>query len=233
MKKAKYIVLEGTEGCGKTTQCRVLVEYLRGKGFSVLETKEPGTPLCPVTVELRKFVLDAAYGDVVTPVARELITQAIRSIHLEKVIVPALSTYDYIIQDRGLISGMCYGEACGHDFHFLMDMGQHLVDAAGLSLSNNEDIQLSERMEKLIGLYDNVIVLTTKDVANKLATAQACKKEYQAGDFIEAKGEKFMDAVNSSMNLWPMMVPDKVRKVTIDGKDIKTVALEIKTVLGL
>ena len=46
-RKAKYYVLEGVDGCGKTTHCKKLAEYLRAKGFRVLETKEPGSPLAP------------------------------------------------------------------------------------------------------------------------------------------------------------------------------------------
>jgi dTMP kinase len=105
MPTAKYICFEGTEGSGKSTQTQKLVDYLRSKGYKVLQTKEPGTPLSPLTMELRKIMLDSQYESQLTMTARELISQAIRSIHLERVVIPALSEYDYIIQDRGILSG--------------------------------------------------------------------------------------------------------------------------------
>src|SRR5512135_1519125 len=100
MRKAKYICFEGTEGSFKTTNAVMLAKYLEGKGYKVLLTKEPGTPLSPLTMELRGIMLDAQYESQMTMVAREFISQAIRSIHIEKIILPALQEYDFIIQDR-------------------------------------------------------------------------------------------------------------------------------------
>ena len=45
MRKAKWICLEGSEGCGKTTYTKMLADHFTGKGLKVLSTKEPGTPL--------------------------------------------------------------------------------------------------------------------------------------------------------------------------------------------
>ena len=115
MKKAKYICLEGTEGVGKTTQTRKLVDTLRARGYAVLETKEPGSPHSPLTMTLRGIMLDNQYDSQMTRPAREFISQAIRSIHLEQVIVPNLYKYDFIIQDRGILSGYAYGTACGNN----------------------------------------------------------------------------------------------------------------------
>ena len=41
MKKGKFIVFEGIDGCGKSTQCRLLLEYLREKGVDCIGTREP------------------------------------------------------------------------------------------------------------------------------------------------------------------------------------------------
>ena len=114
MRKARYLVLEGCEGVGKTTQVELLTRYLQSKNFSVLQTKEPGTPLSPLTMQLRAIMLDKQYDGELTIPARELISQAIRSIHLNSVIIPALDKYDFIVQDRGMLSGLAYGTACGN-----------------------------------------------------------------------------------------------------------------------
>jgi dTMP kinase len=120
----KYICIEGTEGVGKTTQTQKLVDHLRNLGYSVLQTKEPGTAHSPLTMELRNIMLNAKYEEQLTRTARELISQAIRSIHVEKVIKPAYGKYDFIVQDRGILSGLAYGEACGNDIGWLESLAQ-------------------------------------------------------------------------------------------------------------
>src|SRR5665213_3054416 len=115
MKKARYICLEGTEGVGKTTQTQRLVDALRERGYRVLQTKEPGTNHVPLTMQLRGIMLDNQYDAILTKPAREFISQAIRSVHLERLIIPSLYEYDFIIQDRGILSGYAYGAGCGND----------------------------------------------------------------------------------------------------------------------
>ena len=121
-KKAIYICIDGLDGCFKTSNANSLNEYLISKDYSVLLTKEPGIQLLPITMELRKIMLDKQYDDQLTVLARECINVAIRSIHMEKLILPSLNTVDFIIQDRGILSGLAYGEACGNSIEFLNDM---------------------------------------------------------------------------------------------------------------
>jgi len=141
MKKARYICLEGSEGMGKSTQTEKLTNYLRERGFSVLQTKEPGTPLSPLTMEMRKLMLDKQFDEEMTMHAREFISQAIRSVHINNIIKPALPNYDYIIQDRGILSGYAYGVACGNKLSFLEQLS-HMHD------------------EHAHDLYDDVLYLT-------------------------------------------------------------------------
>ena len=54
---AKIIEVEGTDGAGKTTALKYLIEKLRASGKTVLETREVGSPLIPVCVKLREIVL--------------------------------------------------------------------------------------------------------------------------------------------------------------------------------
>lgn len=184
MRKAKYICFEGTEGSGKTTHTTKLVKYLQEKGFKVLLTKEPGTPHAPITMELRGIMLDAKYDAQLTVVAREFISQAIRSIHIDKVILPALEEYDYIIQDRGILSGIAYGHACGNSHLFLSQLASETCRNAKCDWHD---------------LYDKVIYLRN-DTSKGLARAKLAKQEFAAGDAIEAKGDEFMLRVAKNMN---------------------------------
>jgi dTMP kinase len=216
MNNAKYICFEGTEGVGKTTQTQRLVEYLRGKGYKVLQTKEPGTPLAPLTMQLRGIMLDKQYDDQLTAPARELISQAIRSIHLEKVVVPALTQYDYIIQDRGILSGLAYGTACGNHMHDIDRLVTYITASSIHCLP--------------AGLYDAVIYLKG-DVAAGLNKALQSKQEFAAGDAIEAKGSSFLQAVSSNMD--EMSKAFNTHVIQVDGKTIEGVLSEIVRTLDI
>lgn len=214
---ARYICFEGTEGVGKTTQTKKLAEFLREKGYSVLETKEPGTPLSPLTMELRNIMLNAKYEEEITPIARELVSQAIRNIHIEKVVKPALQEYDFVIQDRGILSGLAYGDACGNDPMLLGFLAS--LHATDKHITND-----------VYKIYDDVVYLTG-DVEKGLDTALASKQEFEAGDAIEAKGLEFMNLVASKMNAYSKLF--NTRKVDVNSKNIDEVFSEILSALGL
>jgi len=217
MKKARYICLEGTEGVGKTTQTQKLVDHLRSKGYTVLHTKEPGTPHAPLTMLLRGVMLDKQYDDQLTLLARELISQSIRSIHLEKVIAPAMETHDFIVQDRGILSGLAYGTACGNDADWLVNMINKVVP--NHLLINNNHV-----------LYDNVIYLKG-DIKAGLKKAQSCKQEFTAGDAMEAKGNSFLEKVGFNMNIMSQQFNTNI--INVDGKNIDEVFTEMLRSLNL
>ena len=222
MKRARYICLEGTEGVGKTTQTQLLVDTLRARGYSVLQTKEPGTPLIPLTMALRGIMLDNQYDAVLTKPAREFISQAIRSIHLERLIVPAMKEYDFIVQDRGILSGYAYGTACGNDFSNLYAMACQNVDSA----DENQDM-LPVRPELI---YDSVIYLRG-DSAQGLQKARAAKQEFAAGDAMESRGNSFV--TQAAKNMDEMAARFNTVTIYVDGKSIEEVHNEILANLGL
>lgn len=78
-----FITFEGIEGCGKTTQIKLLEQHLTEKGFKVLLTREPGG--CPIADQIRAILLDAA-NSAMTPSAELLLYAAARSQHVEEVI---------------------------------------------------------------------------------------------------------------------------------------------------
>lgn len=216
-KRARYICFEGTEGVGKTTQTQKLVDFLRSKGYRVLQTKEPGTSHSPLTMVLRGIMLDRQYENEITPEARELISQSIRSIHLSRVVVPNLYEYDFIIQDRGLLSGLSYGTGCGFDF---MALNQ---------LSNFVTGNHIQRLESA-SLYSDIIYLRG-DATKGLAKAKTAKKEFAAGDAMEAKGSGFMNQVQAYMDDYSQSF--NTRRIDVDGKSIEQVFGEILKALDI
>ncbi|GAB7027965.1 dTMP kinase [Geotalea toluenoxydans] len=92
-----FITFEGIEGCGKTTQIKLLEQHLTEKGFKVLLTREPGG--CPIADQIRAILLDAA-NSAMTPSAELLLYAAARSQHVEEVIKPALADDCIVLCDR-------------------------------------------------------------------------------------------------------------------------------------
>jgi dTMP kinase len=215
-KRARYICFEGTEGVGKTTQTQKLVDHLRAQGFRVLQTKEPGTPHSPLTMLLRGIMLDKQYDDQLSAPARELISQAIRSIHLEKVILPALERYDFIIQDRGILSGLAYGSACGNDPLTLKILTEYITTPVGDLLPD--------------GLYDKVIYLKGNTAAG-LKKALASKQEFAAGDAMEARGNAFIQTCSENMS--ELSEAFNTGIIIVDNKNIEQVFSEILTTLDI
>lgn len=212
-KKARYIVLEGSEGLGKTTQTKRLVQYLTSKGFKVLETKEPGTAHLPVTLKLRELMLSNEFNGQITRTSRELISQVIRNIHMEKLVYPALDEYDFIIQDRGVLSGLSYGTACGNDLDSLIELNE-------LSVYGVDNVREDVIPEDVFHLYDDVI-LFHGDLGGSLEKARQ-KQEFAAGDAMESQDDSFYNKVNASFQSLSSYVP-RCHKIDVSGKNVDEV----------
>jgi dTMP kinase len=99
-----FVTLEGGDGVGKTTQARLLEEWLAGQGRTVVRTREPGGT--EVGVLIRDIVLHHR-GDV-APRAEALLYAADRAHHIETVVRPAIARGEVVIQDRYLDSSVAY-----------------------------------------------------------------------------------------------------------------------------
>lgn len=105
MSPGKLIVLEGLEGCGKTTNLRFVAEWLRTRGKTVLETREPGgTPLAEALRNLLLTVRD----EPVTPITELWMMFAARMQHVTQVIQPALAAGHWVLCDRFLDATYAY-----------------------------------------------------------------------------------------------------------------------------
>jgi dTMP kinase len=94
---APFVTFEGIEGSGKTTQVRLLSDYLTVKGISHRVTREPGgTPLAD---EIRSLLLSRR-EEFVFPETELLLYEAARAQHVRSVILPALSSGQAVLCDR-------------------------------------------------------------------------------------------------------------------------------------
>ncbi len=100
-----FITFEGADGCGKTTQIRLLYEYLSERGANVALTREPGG--CEISERIRSLVLDVkAMG--MTDECEALLFAAQRSQHVKDMILPALDNGEIVLCDRFVDASIAY-----------------------------------------------------------------------------------------------------------------------------
>lgn len=100
-----FITFEGPDGSGKSTQMRLLAERLRGSGYSVFESAEPGGT--PIGQQIRRILLDPANQEL-SAVTELLLMFAARAQNVEQWIVPALAEGKIVLSDRFTDSTIAY-----------------------------------------------------------------------------------------------------------------------------
>lgn len=100
-----FIAFEGGEGAGKSTQVRLLADWLTQRGRDVVRTYEPGDTV--VGKRIREILLDPSTGDL-TPRAEALLFCADRAEHVETLVEPALARGAVVITDRYVDSSLAY-----------------------------------------------------------------------------------------------------------------------------
>ena len=106
-----FITLEGIDGSGKSTQLRLLSNFLRAKGCDVVLTREPGGT--PLGLRLRAALLDAM--EEVDPLTELLVFAADRAQHVRRLLRPALESGRVVISDRYADATVAY-QGAGRGF---------------------------------------------------------------------------------------------------------------------
>ena len=123
--RAPFIVFEGGDGAGKSTQISLLADALTARGIAVLTTREPGG--APGAERLRELLVTGAVDDW-SPVSEALLMYAARVEHLAKTINPARAAGTIVLCDRFSDSTAAYQGAAGRvDPVFLAALEAHVV----------------------------------------------------------------------------------------------------------
>lgn len=105
LKKGLFISFEGVEGCGKTTQGKLLFKYLTGKGYKCVLTEEPGGT--KLSQNIRDILLDKKNKNL-SPIAELFLYIADRAQHTRELIIPELKMGKIVISDRFTDSTIAY-----------------------------------------------------------------------------------------------------------------------------
>ncbi len=142
-----FITFEGIEGCGKSTQARVLVERLNGEGRQALLTHEPGGS--ELTVEIRRLLADPD-GELDRQ-AELFLFLADRAQHVATIIRPALEAGTIVVSDRYSDSTMAYqGYGRGHDLRWLAEINQKACQATMPDLTLWLDCSVETGLDRAI-----------------------------------------------------------------------------------
>lgn len=105
MKSAKFVVIEGLEGAGKSTAVATVLSWLQANGADVVQTREPGgTPLA----EQIRTMVKTVQEERIAPETELLLMYAARSQLLANVIRPALARGQWVLADRHDLSSRAY-----------------------------------------------------------------------------------------------------------------------------
>lgn len=162
-----FIVIEGLDGAGSTTQVSKLAEYLKERGFKVLTTKEPTNNIIGGLIR-GQLTKDWHTGSE----CLQLLFAADRAHHLEKEINPALLNNYIVISDRYIFSTIAYGSIDADyewlkklnekfrfpDLYFIIDTEPELCIQR--MKSSRYQLELFEDIEKLKKVRTNFLRLS-------------------------------------------------------------------------
>ena len=104
MQKGLFITFEGADGCGKTTQLKLLKDYLTAKGYAVILTREPGGK--GLGEKIREILLN--YDGKVADRCESFLFLADRAQNIETIVKPAIESGKIVLCDRHTDSSVAY-----------------------------------------------------------------------------------------------------------------------------
>jgi dTMP kinase len=170
--RSRFIVFEGGEGAGKSTQVQRLADALRTRGEDVLTTREPGgSP----GAEAIRALLVSGETQRWSPETEALLINAARADHLERVIRPALAKGQWVVCDRFADSTMAYqGYGMGVDRAWLEQLRKRVAGDTepGLTLVFDLPVEVglgravaSQRYEKMGHAFHETLRTAFLDIA--------------------------------------------------------------------
>lgn len=122
-RKGVFICVEGLDGCGKTTQTKLLVERLKKKGYDAIYTAEPSRG--KIGSFIKKYCL---HGETrVSSIVEALLFAADRFEHVEKEVISALNEGKLVVSDRYVYSSLAYQGAAGLDLEWIEKINEHAI----------------------------------------------------------------------------------------------------------
>ena len=151
--KGKFITFEGCEGSGKSTQLRLLSEYLTARGVDFIMTREPGGS--GISEDIRKIILNGKNTEMCDE-CEALLYAAARIQHLKQTVAPALDCGKLVICDRYVHSSLAYqGYARGLGTEYIEDINKIALEKFNPDLTVFLDISPTDAFKRNHGADKN------------------------------------------------------------------------------
>ncbi len=186
-----FITFEGIDGCGKSTQLRMLTGELRARGLDVLTTREPGGTT--LGQKLRAALLDVE--EQVDPLAELLVFAADRAQHVRTVLRPALAENRIVISDRYADATAAYQ---GHGRGFKPELIQQIIQLATDGL-----------MPDLTLLFDLSVPESAVRTRRRIAAKRTDRLDREKVEFHERVRDAYLEIAKSN--------PERVRVIDASG----------------
>ena len=203
--RGKFIVIEGIDGCGKTTQVEEISRWIPTSGLlkgnsKVIKTREPGGSL--LGKKLRNLILDNNKQNTPSSLAELLLYSADRAEHISKIISPALKNQDWVISDRFCDSTMAYQ-----------------------GYGRNINLEIIKNIESIVcqGAYPDLTIFLEISPEESVL-----RRKNFIPDRMESEGIKFLEKVNAGFKL---IAKQKNWKIISAAQDINNISNEIKEIL--
>ena len=203
--KGKFIVIEGIDGCGKTTQINEISRWLPNSGLmginsKLIKTREPGGS--QLGKKLRNIILDNDDKNRPSSLAELLLYSADRAEHISKIISPALKNDNWVISDRFSDSTLAYQ-----------------------GYGRNINHEIIKNIESIVcqGEYPDLTIFLEISPEESIL-----RRRNEIPDRIESEGMKFLEKVNQGFKL---IAKEKKWKVISASQDVQTISNQIKETL--
>jgi dTMP kinase len=195
MTRAPFFSLDGLDGAGKSTQCRMLAEWLRGRGIGVTECSDPGGT--EIGRLLRSFLLD--HRREMTMTCEAFLFMASRAQLMAEVVRPALGAGRAVVCDRFLLANVVYqGHAGGLDVDQLWAMGRLSSDGLEPDVTFVLDLSIEEALARRKGPADRVEI---RDSSYHMRVRDGFRKEAErsAGRIVLIDASKTVEEVHAQI----------------------------------
>lgn len=198
------ITFEGGEGTGKSTQSKLLYDYLKSKTTDVILTREPGG--CTESENIRNLLIKGNINKW-DPITESLLHNAARREHVKNIIKPALLKNKIIICDRYIDSTMAYqGIGQGVNSNFLnilsKEITENIVPNITFIFDIDPDISLKrakKRDKNNNNRYENFDISFHRNIRNYFKSLINTNKRYiliDASNSIEEIHLKILKPIN-------------------------------------
>ena len=199
------ITFEGGEGTGKSTQSKLLYDYLKNKTKDVILTREPGG--CTESENIRNLLVKGNINKW-DPITESLLHNAARREHIKNIIKPALLKNKIVICDRYIDSTMAYqGIGQGVNLNFLnilsKEITENIVANITFIFDIDPDISLKrakKRDKNTNNRYENFDISFHRNIRNYFKSLINTNKRYiliDASNSIEEIHLKILKSINN------------------------------------